>query len=100
VEYVDGKPVRVDAVVISSQHSDAVSMEQLRADVMEKVIKATIPAELLDENTKYYINPTGRFVVGGPQGDSGLTAARSSSTPTAATHATAAARSPARTPAR
>ena len=73
VEYVDGKPVRVDAVVISSQHSDAVSMEQLRADVMEKVIKATIPAELLDENTKYYINPTGRFVVGGPQGDSGLT---------------------------
>ena len=73
VEYVDGKPVRVDAVVISSQHSDAVSMEQLRADVMEKVIKATIPAELLDENTKYYINPTGRFVVGGPQGDTGLT---------------------------
>ena len=71
--YVDGKPVRVDAVVISSQHSDAVSMEQLRADVMEKVIKATIPAELLDENTKYYINPTGRFVVGGPQGDTGLT---------------------------
>ena len=73
VEYVDGKPVRVDAVGISSQHSDAVSMEQLRADVMEKVIKATIPAELLDENTKYYINPTGRFVVGGPQGDTGLT---------------------------
>jgi len=65
VEYVDGKPVRVDAVVISSQHSEAVSMERLRADVMEKVIKATIPAELLDENTKYYINPTGRFVVGG-----------------------------------
>ena len=73
VEYVDGKPARVDAVVISSQHSEAVSMEQLRADVMEKVIKATIPAELLDENTKYYINPTGRFVVGGPQGDTGLT---------------------------
>ena len=73
VEYNDGKPVRIDAVVISSQHSDAVSMEQLRADVMEKVIKATIPAELLDENTKYYINPTGRFVVGGPQGDTGLT---------------------------
>ena len=59
--------------VISSQHSEKVSMEKLRADVMEKVIKATIPAELLDENTKYYINPTGRFVVGGPQGDSGLT---------------------------
>ena len=73
VEYIDGKPARVDAVVISSQHSDSVSMEQLRADVMEKVIKATIPAELLDENTKYYINPTGRFVVGGPQGDTGLT---------------------------
>ena len=74
VEYDEnGKPVRVDAVVISSQHSDTVAMETLRADVMEKVIKATIPAELLDENTKYYINPTGRFVVGGPQGDSGLT---------------------------
>ena len=73
VEYDDGKPARVDAVVISSQHSEAVPMEQLRADIMEKVIKATIPAELLDENTKYYINPTGRFVVGGPQGDTGLT---------------------------
>ena len=74
VEYDENnKPVRVDAVVISSQHSESVSMDQLRADVMEKVIKATIPAELLDENTKYYINPTGRFVVGGPQGDSGLT---------------------------
>jgi S-adenosylmethionine synthetase len=73
VEYVDGKPARVDAVVISSQHSEAVDMEKLRADVMEKVIRATIPAELLDENTKYYINPTGRFVVGGPQGDTGLT---------------------------
>ena len=73
VEYIDGKPARVDAVVISSQHSEAVPMEQLRADIMEKVIKATIPAELLDENTKYYINPTGRFVVGGPQGDTGLT---------------------------
>ncbi len=73
VEYEDGRPVRVDAVVISSQHSEDVTMEQLRADVMEQVIRATIPAELLDENTKYYINPTGRFVVGGPQGDSGLT---------------------------
>ena len=74
VEYDENnKPVRVDAVVISSQHSESVSMEQLRADVMEKVIKATIPAQLLDENTKYYINPTGRFVVGGPQGDTGLT---------------------------
>ena len=74
VEYDENnKPIRVDAVVISSQHSENVTMEQLRADIMEKVIKATIPAELLDENTKYYINPTGRFVVGGPQGDSGLT---------------------------
>ena len=73
VEYEDGKPVRVDAVVISSQHSDDVTMEQLRADVMEHVILPTIPADLLDENTKYFINPTGRFVVGGPQGDSGLT---------------------------
>ena len=101
VEYDENnKPVRVDAVVISSQHSDSVSMEQLRADVMEKVIKATIPAELLDENTKYYINPTGRFVVGGPQGDTGLTGRRSSWTPTAAMHATAAVPFPARTPAR
>ena len=73
VEYVDGKPVRVDTVVISSQHSPEVDQQQLHADVMEKVIKATIPANLLDENTKYVINPTGRFVVGGPQGDSGLT---------------------------
>ena len=73
VEYDDGKPVRVDAVVISSQHSPDVEMEQLRRDVMEQVIRPVIPAELLDENTKYYINPTGRFVVGGPQGDSGLT---------------------------
>ena len=73
VEYVDGKPVRVDTVVISSQHNPDISMEQLRADVLEHVIRATIPAELLDANTKYFINPTGRFVVGGPQGDSGLT---------------------------
>ena len=73
VEYDNGKPVRVDAVVISSQHSPSVSQEQLHADVMEHVIKAIIPAKLLDENTKYYINPTGRFVVGGPQGDTGLT---------------------------
>ena len=74
VEYDEnGKPVRVDTVVISSQHSEKVSMEKLRADVMEKVIKATIPAELLDSDTRYLINPTGRFVVGGPQADSGLT---------------------------
>ena len=73
VEYQDGKPVRVDAVVISSQHSPDVSQEQLHADIRREVIEKVIPVELLDENTKYYINPTGRFVVGGPQGDSGLT---------------------------
>ena len=73
VEYQDGKPVRVDAVVISSQHSPDVSQEQLHADIRREVIEKVIPAELLDENTKYYINPTGRFVGGGPQGDSGLT---------------------------
>ncbi len=73
VEYEDGKPVRVDTVVISSQHKASATLEQIRADVIEKIIKATIPANLLDENTKYYVNPTGRFVVGGPQGDSGLT---------------------------
>ena len=73
VEYQDGKPVRVAAVVISSQHSPDVSQEQLHADIRREVIEKVIPAELLDENTKYYINPTGRFVVGGPQGDSGLT---------------------------
>ena len=73
VEYNDGKPVRIDAVVISSQHSPEVSQEQLHEDILNEVIKKVIPAELLDENTKYYINPTGRFVVGGPQGDTGLT---------------------------
>ena len=73
VEYNDGKPVRIDAVVISSQHSPDVSQEQLHEDIRREVIEKVIPAELLDENTKYYINPTGRFVVGGPQGDSGLT---------------------------
>ena len=73
VEYDDGKPVRIDAVVISSQHSSDISQEQLHEDIRREVIEKVIPAELLDENTKYYINPTGRFVVGGPQGDSGLT---------------------------
>lgn len=73
VEYCDGKPLRVDAVVVSSQHSADISLEQLRRDIEELVIKAVIPASLMDENTKIYINPTGRFVVGGPQGDSGLT---------------------------
>ena len=73
VEYVDDKPARVDAVVISTQHSPEVTQQQIHEDVMREVIRATIPAALLDENTKFYINPTGRFVVGGPQGDSGLT---------------------------
>ena len=73
VEYDGDTPVRVDAVVISSQHSPDVEMDTLRKDVMEQVIAPVIPAGLLDEDTKYFINPTGRFVVGGPQGDSGLT---------------------------
>ena len=74
VEYNDaGKPVRVDAVVVSSQHSENVSNEELRADILKHVIQTTIPANLLDAGTKYHINPTGRFVIGGPMGDSGLT---------------------------
>ena len=73
VEYEDGEPVRVDTVVVSSQHSPDVSIEKLREDITREVILATVPKELIDENTKYYINPTGRFVVGGPNGDSGLT---------------------------
>lgn len=73
VEYDDGKPVRVTAVVISSQHLDTVSLKQLREDIVENVIKTTIPSELMDAETVFYVNPTGRFVVGGPQGDSGLT---------------------------
>jgi S-adenosylmethionine synthetase len=73
VEYDDNKVIRIDAIVISTQHSEDVSQEQIREDLMEHVIKAVVPAELLDDTTKYYINPTGRFVVGGPQGDSGLT---------------------------
>ena len=73
VEYDGDTPVRVDAVVISSQHSPEVEMETLRKDILEQVIAPVIPARLLDEATKYFINPTGRFVVGGPQGDSGLT---------------------------
>ncbi|MBQ8960413.1 MAG: methionine adenosyltransferase [Ruminococcus sp.] len=73
VEYDDGKPVRVDAVVISSQHSADISLDQVRKDIEEFVIREVIPEELMDQNTKFFINPTGRFVVGGPQGDSGLT---------------------------
>ena len=73
VEYVDDKPNRIDTIVISNQHSPDVSTEQIRADILEYVIKPIVPAELLDDATKYFVNPTGRFVVGGPQGDSGLT---------------------------
>lgn len=73
VEYEDGKPVKVETVVVSSQHAAEVSLEKIRADIIEKVIKPTIPAELLADDTKYFVNPTGRFVIGGPQGDSGLT---------------------------
>ena len=74
VEYDENnRPVRVDTVVLSTQHAPEVTLEQIREDMIEKVIKATVPAELLDENTKYLVNPTGRFVIGGPQGDSGLT---------------------------
>lgn len=74
VEYDEaGKPLRVDTVVISTQHDEEVTLDQIKEDVLELVIKAEIPADLLDEQTKYFINPTGRFVIGGPQGDSGLT---------------------------
>ena len=73
VEYEGSKPVRVDAIVVSSQHDPEVTLEQIRADIIENVIKPIIPAEFLDENTKIFVNPTGRFVVGGPQGDTGLT---------------------------
>ncbi len=74
VEYDENhRPVRIDTVVISSQHAADVTLEQIREDIIEKVIKTTLPADMLDENTKYHINPTGRFVTGGPQGDSGLT---------------------------
>ena len=73
VEYEDDKPVRVNTIVVSAQHAPEISMEQLRRDILEYVIKPVVPADLLDEDTIYHINPTGRFVIGGPQGDSGLT---------------------------
>ena len=73
VEYDDGKPVRIDTIVVSSQHAPDIALESIRKDIQEYVIKPVIPAELIDENTKIFINPTGRFVIGGPQGDSGLT---------------------------
>jgi S-adenosylmethionine synthetase len=73
VEYRDGRPFRIDAVVISTQHAPEVSNEQLREEILERVIYSTVPEELRDDSTKYHINPTGRFVIGGPQGDAGLT---------------------------
>jgi S-adenosylmethionine synthetase len=73
VEYVDGKPVRIDAIVVSTQHGEDVSTEQLRADIKKHVIEAVLPKKMVDASTKYHINPTGRFVIGGPHGDTGLT---------------------------
>lgn len=73
VEYDNNKPVRIDTVVVSTQHNPDVDLEILKSDIKEKVINAVVPSKLLDNNTKYYINPTGRFVIGGPLGDSGLT---------------------------
>ena len=73
VEYVDGKPTRIDAVVISTQHADSVSTEELRAQVRKHIIDPIVPSDMVDADTKYHINPTGRFVIGGPHGDTGLT---------------------------
>ncbi|MGE5359067.1 MAG: methionine adenosyltransferase [Bacteroidales bacterium] len=73
IEYIDSRPARVDAIVISSQHSPAIDMKTLREDIVEKVIYPNVPREMVDDKTKFYINPTGRFVVGGPQGDAGVT---------------------------
>ncbi|MDF2927450.1 MAG: metK [Paenibacillaceae bacterium] len=73
VEYDGDKPVRVDAIVVSTQHAEEITLEQIQRDIKEYVIKPVVPAEFLDENTKFFINPTGRFVIGGPQGDAGLT---------------------------
>ncbi|MFZ5753382.1 MAG: methionine adenosyltransferase [Bacillota bacterium] len=73
VEYIDGTPARIDTIVISAQHSPSVEMDEIRDDIMEEVIMKVVPKDLIDRKTRYFINPTGRFVVGGPQGDSGLT---------------------------
>ena len=73
VEYIDGRPVRIDTIVISTQHAPDITQKTIREDMIEHVIKAVLPAQFIDENTKYLINPTGRFVIGGPQGDAGLT---------------------------
>ncbi len=73
VEYEDGKPVRIETVVVSSQHDDSVTQEKLRADIINEIIKKTVPSCLIDSDTKFFVNPTGRFLIGGPEGDSGLT---------------------------
>ena len=73
VEYIDDKPVRIDTVVVSTQHGPEVTQAQIREDIIREVVKPIIPADLLDDDTKYYINPTGQFIIGGPQGDTGLT---------------------------
>ena len=73
VEYEDDKPVRIDTIVVSTQHSPNVTLEQIKKDIVEHVVKTVVPFALIDKDTKYFINPTGRFVIGGPQGDSGLT---------------------------
>ncbi|WP_139996948.1 methionine adenosyltransferase [Paenibacillus paridis] len=73
IEYADGKPVRVDTIVVSTQHAEEITLEQIQQDILEHVIKPVVPVEWLDAETKYFINPTGRFVIGGPQGDAGLT---------------------------
>jgi len=73
IEYEGDKPVRVDTIVISTQHADEISLERIKQDIMEQVIKPVVPAKFIDEGTKFFINPTGRFVIGGPQGDAGLT---------------------------
>ena len=73
VEYINDKPVRIDSVLIAAQHSPDVKYEKLKAEIIDEVIKKTVPANLMDKNTKFYVNPTGRFVIGGPQGDTGLT---------------------------
>jgi S-adenosylmethionine synthetase len=73
IEYEGDKPVRVDTIVISTQHAEEITLERIKQDIMEQVIKSVVPAKLLDSGTKYFINPTGRFVIGGPQGDAGLT---------------------------
>ena len=73
VEYEDDRPVRIDTIVVSTQHAEDISLEQIREDILREVVFPTIPEGLLDENTRYFVNPTGRFVIGGPAGDSGLT---------------------------